>query len=320
MVYKKKLTVLSGLVAALAIVYILTFVFDSERRGYRSDMYTWLEPVLKERIDRIAITTAYESTVLVRRGAEWFVSRNGKDFPARRLRVNDFIDTLVKRSPYPVRSSSASSHERLSLTEEQAVLITVTAGAGPPLLQLLVGQEDIMGRNIYLRKQGNNEVRSGEDVFSSYTRQNPSSWFNLRLFPESEDGKLDVTDVQRLTLYPPVDGENIPPRIFTRSGRTWIFGGMELIDPDMARVDNYIRDVLNTAGDDFADNVNVSDPLFNNSRIVLELGDGSVRTVRLGPTDEQGGRLASVSGSDWVYLLPSWVSARLFPEPDYFEK
>ena len=321
MTYRQKRTVLSGIVAALALIYILTFVFDPNRRGSRSDAYAWLEAGQKEKIDGITITSAGETIVLIRRGNEWFVSRGGKNYPARRLRVDDFIEALARRAPYPVLSSSASSHERLWLTEERSVRITVTAGVGLPLLQLLIGQEDIMGRNVYMRKQGQNEVRSGEDIFSTYTRSTAVAWFNLRLFPDSEGGMLDETGVQRLSVYPPAaDGEAIPPRIFTRSGRTWIIDGMELADPDMAMVDNYVRDIINMTGNDFEDTVNASDPLLNDCRLVLELGNGSIRTVRIGPAVEDGRRFAAVSGSDLVYVLPSWAASRLFPEPGYFEK
>ena len=321
MTYRQKRTALSGIVAALALVYILTFVFDPDRRGSRSDVYAWLDAGQKEKIDGITITSAGETIVLIRRGDEWSVSRGGKNYPARRLRVDDLIEALARRAPYPVLSSSASSHERLSLTEQQSVRITVTAGVGLPLLQLLIGQEDIMGRNIYLRKQGQNEVRSGEDIFSAYTRSTAVSWFNLRLFPDSETGRLDATSVQRLSAYPPSDeGEAIPPRIFTRNGRAWIIDGMGLTDPDMGTVDNYVRDIINTTGNDFEDTISASDPLFNDCRLVLELGDGSTRTIRIGPAADDGRRLAAVSGSDLVYVLPSWAALRLFPEPDYFEK
>jgi len=319
MTYNKKFTVLSGIIAALAVMYILTIIFDPERRGARSAAYSWLAPGQHDKITGITISTAEGVITLVRNGGKWFASYDGKDYPARDARVEDFIAALTKRAPYPVRSSSAFSHERLSLTPDKATSVTVAAGAGPPLLTLLVGQADVTGQNIYLRKQGQNEVRSGEDIFSAYTQSTLDSWYNLRLFPETENGRLDAGSVQRLTVYPPAADGDAPPQIFTRSGREWSFS-FELANPDMGRVDSYIRDILNTTGDDFVYSaVTPSDPLFNNSRIVLELGDGSTRTLRLGPPDENGRCFAAVSGSDWVYLLPAWAVQRLFTEAEYFE-
>ena len=319
MTYKKKFTVLSGIIAALAVIYILTIIFDPERRGARSAAYSWLEGGQTDKISGIIITKTDETITLARNGGKWFVSHNGKDYPARTTRVEDLIAALSKRAPYPVRSSSASSHQRLSLTPEQAVRITVAAGAGLPMLNLLVGQIDMTGQNVYLRKQEQNEVRSGADIFSTYAKSTLTSWYNLRLFPETESGGIDASNVQRLTVYPSADsGENVSPQIFTRRGREWTFN-FELANPDMGRVDSYIREILFTSGDDFDDSLSPSDSLFNNSRIVLELGDGSIRTIRLGPPDKNDGRLAVVSGSDWVYSLPGWICQRLFVDNEAFE-
>ena len=324
MTYKKKLTTLTCIIAALIVVYILTIVFDPERMGSRSSAYSWMEPGQNDKISGIIIAKADETITLARNGGRWFVSQDGKDYPARDTRVEDFIAALGKRAPYPVRSSNASSHGRLSLTEDQAVRVTVSAGAGLPLLTLLIGQPDITGQNVYLRRQGQNEVRSGEDIFSPYTNSGITSWYNLRLFPETVQGKLDAANVQRLTVYLPAEDaqdagqESLPPQIFSRKGSDWALS-FDVPNPDRAKVDNYIRDILNTTGDDFAHAVAPSDPMFNNSRMVLELGDGSIRTIRIGPPDEEGRRFAAVSGADWVYALPAWASQRLFAHAEDFE-
>ena len=320
MVYRKKITVLAGIIAVLAVVYILTFIFDPQRMGSRSDAYTWLDPQQKDRIGRIVIANAEQTINLVRSDGQWFVSHNGKNYPARQMRVDDFINVLTRRAPYPLRSSNASSHERLSLTEETSMKVSVTGVAGQPMLNLLVGQGDMTGQNVYLRKQGQNEVRSGEDRFSAYTGSELTSWFNLRLFPESESGSLDAASVQGLTVYPPADGGETRPYSFTRRNRQWAISGMEIADPDMGRIDGYVRDILNTAGDNFDDTVSPSDPMFNSSQIVLELGDGSTRTIRLAPPQEDGRQLATVTGSDLVYSLSPWTSGQLFAESYYFEK
>jgi hypothetical protein len=250
------------------------------------------------------------------------VSHDGKDYPARDSRIDDFIAALGKRAPYPVRSTGASSHERLSITDNQAVRVTVAAGAGPPLLSLLIGQQGVTGQDVYLRKQGQNEVRSGEDIFSNYTRSGLSSWDNLRLFPEAEKGKLDAAGVQRFIVYAPtddrIDGPQGVPLIFTRKNREWSFN-FELANPDMKMVDNYLRDILNTSGDGFVDTVAPSDPMLNNGRIELQLGNNNIMTLRLGPPDENGIRFAAVSGSPWVYSIPNWISQRLFVTPESFE-
>jgi hypothetical protein len=315
MTYKNMIITLSSVIAALAIIYILTIIFDPRNRGARSDAYSWLEPGQNNRITGIRITQSGEETVnLSRNNGKWFVTRGGKDYPARQVRIEDFLAILSKRAPYPVRSSNASSHERLWLTPDKAVQITVAAGPGLPLLTLLIGQTDITGQNVYLRKQGQNEVRSGEDIFSSYTSSALSSWYNLRLFPENEEGKLIDTDVQRLIVYAP---ENESPIIFTRSNREWKFN-FEISNPDSSKVDAYIRDILGVSGDDFIDGVSPSDPMFDTCRIVMELGNGVTKTLRLGPADDGGKRYATVSGSEFVYSIPAWAVRRLFVDKENF--
>jgi hypothetical protein len=321
MTYKNKVVTLSGVIAALAVVYILTIIFDPQRRGSRSDLYSWLEPSQNDRITGISIkkdgdTASQETVNLSRNGGKWFVTRGAKDYPARQVRVEDFLAILSKRAPYPVRSSSASSHERLSLTPDKAVQVTVSAGAGLPLLTLLIGQADITGQNVYLRKQGQNEVRSGEDRFSQYTGSGLSSWYNLRLFPENEEGKLSESDVQRLIVYPP---EEESPMIFTRSSREWTFN-FGISNPDFGKVDAYLRDILAVSGDDFIDEISPSDPMFNNCRIVAEFGSGISKTLRLGPANDEGKRYATVSGSDLVYSISAWAAGKLFVNRESFEQ
>ncbi|MDR2476475.1 MAG: DUF4340 domain-containing protein [Treponema sp.] len=319
MVYKKKLTVLSSIVAALALVYVLCIIFEPERTNSRSAGYTWLDPKMTGQIDKIVINNSGARTELVRKNNEWFVSHNGKEYPARQFRVEDFIGAFTRRASYPVRSSSPASHERLGLTETSASRVTITDGAGLPLLDLLAGQTDVTGQDVFLRKQGQNEVRSGENKFSAYITSPRSSWYNLRLFPESENGKLDVDGIQRLTVYRSAES-GAAPEVYTRSNREWTISGLSLTAPDPGKVDAYIRGILNTEGDDFDETINAADPVFGDSRLVLELGNGEIKTVRLGPPDETNRRFALVSGSSFVYSIPGWTAQRLFGNAADFEK
>lgn len=318
MTYKNKITVLSAVIAGLAIIYILTIIFDPGRRGARSDAYSWLERSQIDRISGITITRADETITLARNGGIWFVTRDGKDYPARQARVEDFIAALSKRDSYPVRSSSASAHERLSLTPDTAVQVTVLAGAGPPLLTLLIGQSDITGQNVYMRKLDQNEVRSGENRFSAYTGSSLTSWFNLRLFPENEAGKLGAKDIQRLIVYSPKDGASSgASQTFTRSGKGWTFS-FELSNPDFNKVETYLQDILSTSGDDFVDGVNPSDPMFNSGRVEMELGNGATKTLKFAAPNEDGKYFTTVSGSDFVYSVQSWAVDKIFVQPDTF--
>jgi hypothetical protein len=325
MVYKQKLIVLSGLAGLLALVYALTLVFEPERAGRRNAAFTWIEPKIIAQVEGIRVSGPSEAVELEKKNGAWRVLYNGAEYPARQLRVEDFLGLLSKRAAYPVRASTQAAQERLGLTEETASRIALSAASGSPLLDLLVGQGDQTGREVYLRKAGQNEIRSGEDLFSGYISGARTSWYNLRLFPESEGGALEVDAVQRLTVYPPAGGDAESssagePRIFSRSGNGWTISGIEAVDPDTAKVDSYIRGILNIEGDDFSESVTPEDPVFAGARLVLELGDGGIHTLRLGTADESNRRPAVVSGSPYVYSLAGWAVDRLFRDGPSFEK
>jgi hypothetical protein len=241
---------------------------------------------------------------------QWFVSYNGKLYPARRARIEDFIGIFTKRSFWPVRSSAASSHERFGLDGETSRRVTIH-GENSILLDLLLGDIDNTGREIYIRKAGHNEVRSGDAGISSYTGAAGNSWYNLRLLSGSKDGNLDITGVQRLTVYN--EGETLT---FSRSNKNWIVSGVE--NPDFSAIESYIRTVLNIEGDNFVDSGYTNVPFL--SRIVFEFGDGRVVTVSISDQDEENSRFAKVSTSEYIYSIPSWTAARIFRDTADFEK
>ena len=323
MEYRKKVIVLSCLIASLALVYIAAVVFDPARRGARADVYAWLDPRDIDRISRITITLPHsdpaDTVVLARNGMHWFVSRDGRNYPARHTRVNDFISELTRRAPYPVRATTAAAHARLSLAETEAARVTVSGIVGPPLLDLLLGQNDLAGRNVYMRRAGRNEVRSGEDRFSAFTWAEADSWHNLMLFPESEDGMIGVADVLRLTVYSPPASENAgtSPMVFTRVARAWEVN-FDLEALNQMRVDTYVRDILMSAGEGFASAHDAAAATFGDSRLVLEFGDGSATAISFTESDQNNRRLASVSGTNLVYEISGWMHQRLFPAAETF--
>ncbi|MCL2138374.1 MAG: DUF4340 domain-containing protein [Treponema sp.] len=328
--YKKKIYLLTGIIAVFAITYVLTIIFDPENMQARSDAYTWLDPSDIDKITGITITAPVNTendedvkpVALSKNDGLWFVLNEGRDYPARQLRVEDFIALLSKRDQYPVRSSSASSHERLSLEEHSAVKVTIAAGAGKPVLQMLIGQSDQSGSNVFMRKIDQNEVRLGTDNFSSYVNSSLSAWYELRLFPENQSWKND--DVQRISVYPPaeqdIDGqiEQIEPMIFTRNGKAWDFN-FDLENPDSGKVEEFIRTILETNANDFT-NLGASDSSINYCSLELEFANGTKIRIRIGPPDENENYFAAVSGTNWVYVLPGWAYSRLFPEKQFFEK
>ena len=325
MKFKNKLASLLITIAVLLVLYILGVVFEPERRSSRSASYSWLDPKITDRIDRITIRQAAgegpsETLTLLLINNKWHVLNNDNPIPAKQLRVNDFISLFTKLDSYPVRSNSLSSHERLGLTESSASQVVFSGGIGQPLLNVLIGQGDNLGKNVYMRKSGQNEVRSGEDRFSAYILSNFASWYNLRLLLDDEDDYSDVRRIQRLEIYPPMAESQGPVRVFSRNGNIWSVTGMQSEDIDAGRVESYLRGILYAEGDDIYETAAVDDTLFNDRRIVLELDNGEIKILRFSAADENNSRLALVTGTDFVYRLAGWMSERLFRENDYFLK
>jgi len=316
MEYKKKITALFSLIAALALVYTASFIFNPESSSSRNASYTWFDSKLSGRVTRIVLTQpnsgAEEKTEIIKNNNKWFVLNNGKEYPARQLRVDDFINIFTTRSAWSVRSSSESSHARLGLNAETASRVTIY-GENSTLLDLLIGAGDSTGREIYLRKYGQNEVRSGEDKISSYLGV-AKSWYNLRLIPESEEGKTVLNGIQRLSVY-----TSAGQQIFSLNNKEWIISGFVVEQPDQSKINSYINSVINIEGDEFTDSVSSDDPMFNNSRVVLEFGNGNIRTIRISESDENGKRYASVTPSDFVYSISPWAVQMLFKNASDFE-
>jgi hypothetical protein len=316
--YKKRLTYILSLIGALAFVYLASFIFDPEFTGTRNASYVWLDSKLAGRTAKIEIYTQEDTVDIVKKNGKWFVLRNDTEYPARQLRIEDFIGIFTSRSAWPVRSTSASSHDKLGVgtgnaTGAAASRITLY-GENSTLLDILLGSEDITGREIYLRRSGQNEVRSGENVFASYMGS-VSGWYNLRLIPESEDGKAAVDSVQRLSVYSPDAAQ-----VFSRKNRTWTVSGFQVVNPDQPSIDSYVRAVLNLEGDDFAGSEASDASMFNYGSLVLELGNGGVKTIRVSDADETGRRFARVDGFDYVYSIAPWAAQRLFRSAQDFEK
>ena len=324
MVYKKKLILLSSLVAFLALVYAITLFFDPERVSDRSAAFLWLDPKLQDQADGIELSKAGEwdkPLKLVRRGSNWYALIGEAEFPAKNPRVEDLFRVLSARDAYPVRGSDPSSHERLGLAENRAGRILVRGGAGLPLLDLLVGNSDAAGREVYMRINGQNEFRSGEDKLSAYINGAETSWHRLGLFAESPP---DAAQVQRIAVNPPPpdddeEGAAADPLVITRKGSGWSVEGMDDEAVDTQRVDSYLRGILDAEGENFMPGLSAATAGFTDGTVILELGNGSSLTVAVGILPENQ-KAATASGSPYVYALADWTFGRLFREKSWFAR
>ena len=319
MTYKKKTAVLLALIVFLAAVYILSFVFDPENR--RSSAFAWLEIQHQYMADGIEIFGVEGWVFLTKMNDIWFLRNESGELPVKQEKVADLFALLRQKNVYPVRLSSSEGLERHGLTESIASRIIVRGGPGLPLVELLVGFRDALGREVYLRKGGTNQVFSTEDGYSAFIEMGPSSWYDLRLFlPESNlpGSVLTADKVQSFEILHP---EN--ERIFLRrSGGGWILIGNENLQVESIMVEAWLRLLLEAEGDGFDFNV----PEAFDGSITLHLGDGSSRTLQVGPTEsifinntvEENSRRAVISGSSFVYALTEQSFNHLFRDITFF--
>ena len=196
------------------------------------------------------------------------------------------------------------------------------------MLDLLIGSQDVTGREVNLRKNNHDESRAGEDSFSRFLTGSRTSWYDLKLLGNDLQGALTVEMIQRVTVILPVetaDSETAPaaPRtvVITRNNDGWTVEGISPDSLDTGRIEPYLRAILDSEGDDFIPGVDANDPSLNEGRITIEFGNGTTRSIRLGPVfDDTGRRLAAVSGKTYVYTLLTWMVNRLFRGRGSFEK
>ena len=301
MTYKVKAAFLSALVAVLAVIYILILVFDRDYR--RSDVFAWLDPNFIVMADRIEITGDEGKITLNRRNNIWVFEAGNMELPVRQSRVEDLFTLLSARAAYPLRATSREAMESLFLTEETAYRITVRGGAGLPLLDLLVGGGDVLGREVFLRLAGQNRIHSGEGDFTFFTNMKPAAWYDLGLF---QPFSIDL--VQQADISLP-GGDSYTLR---RSGAGWIIAGENALAEPL-RVEAWLRAFIEALGDDFV----FEAPEIIEGNITLRLGDGTTRSLEVGAGENES-RLVRVSGSSLVYSISEWVYNRIFLERSHF--
>jgi hypothetical protein len=310
MTYKNRLISLVVIIGLLVFALIGNAIYNLDR-GTASEIFAWLDVGAARNITRIALSTEWDEFELIRRNELWLINHNGNEVPARQLRVADFLSILTTGASWPVRSSNVSSYEHFGL-DDSASRVTVY-GEHSVILELLIGKDDVMGLETYFLKTGQSDVRSGDNSIKAFMANAVTGWYNFRIIPESESGLLDSGTIQRFSVN---NGEQT--YVFTRNYMGWDISGIDISVPDVNNIENYIRTIINTEGDNFVYNISRDDPIFNHSRIVLEFGNGRILTIRISEPNNAGRRLVNITGREYIYSLPAWAGNRLFMDPSSF--
>lgn len=332
MKYKTKLAVLLPLIAVCVLVLIADTFFDPQNMNARTSLYTWLDRTWINQADQIVIKgtgLASDSVMLIRKSDRWFVLADGVEYPTKQEQVTDLFNLLSVRASYPVRSTSQSSHERLGVTEQAASRIIVYGGVSQiPLLDLLIGSGNSTGNEIYLRKNGSNEVRSGADYFTHFSDAKRNAWFDLRLFLFNNDKTLTNEMVQRVSIYKNSAGQNVSytlSRYAEANGTSWIIDSPSNTIIDNTKAESFVRTLLTSEAADFAGshlltNTRLTNWDFSFGKVELLLEDLSVVSIMFGPELENNQHPAIISGKPFVHLIPQWTVERILRDAEYFSE
>ena len=321
MPYKKKLILLGSTAALLALIYILTIVFDPVRTNARNERFTWLPSASREEADRIEIIRGGEKLELFLKGGAWYALLGAFEIPVKQGRIDDLMRLLSTRGAFPRRGSTSASHAELGL--DGSCRLIIRGGAGIPLLDLLVGKEDPSGRGIFLRMNGENEFRSGDRLIGSYVLGETSSWLDMKLFEDKSVSLVQRVEVHYFDYYGMGEEISSDPYMdytITRSGEEWILNG---INPNKDRAENWMRAILDVQGENILAVTNeINDELINifypAARITIELGDGSVLELQIEKPDEEGKSLALAGGKPYFFIFSQWTNMRLLRDRDFF--
>jgi hypothetical protein len=317
MLYNKKLTILGSAAIFLAVVYAATLFFDPSNTNARNERFTWLPAGARDKADKIEISseTQGEKLELVLRGGKWFALMEADEVPIKQGRIDDLFRLLGTRGAFPRRGSSAASHEKVGLGSN-AYRVVIKGGAGMPLLDLLVGNGDSSGNDVFLRKYGENEFRSGDKLIGSYVTADKAAWYDLKIFDETP-----LTQVQRVRVnFTGYKGpEDETPLIgymdynISRSGDSWVMDSTQL---DKDKVETWMQAVLEASAETILPSGNNTfDPA---ARIYIETGNGGNIALQIGAFNEDDKALAVATGKPFVFVLPRWTVTRLLRERGYF--
>jgi hypothetical protein len=328
MKYKTKLIFLISLISICVFILVASFIFNPQNTNARKSLYTWLEKTWTLQVDRIVLKGsgfASEPIMLIRKLDRWFVRANEIDYPAKQELTADLLNLLSTRTAYPVRATSQSSHERLGVTEQLASRIIVYGGASQiPLLDLFVGSGNLAGSEIYLRKNGSNEVRSGADQFTHFSDAKQNAWFDLKLF--SDEKMLTTNMIQQVCVFKN-DSSQHSSYVLSRyvdEGRTsWKIDSLQTANIDNTKVESFLRTLLTSEAADFAaylsdDDFTFGNIEFNFGEIELLLDDLSRINISIAPALANNQYPAIMSGNPFVFLIPEWTVERMFREAEYF--
>lgn len=314
---KRKLLILSSVLALLVITFIIGLFFNAERKYNRNYAVQLFPNLTEEEVYGIELQSDQdEKVVLTREKGEWKVIIEDKVYPGDEVKVENFLKEVIGLKTRRFVTENDARYEELGLGKQNKA-IRLFDGEGRLLEEILIGNSE-GSEDEYIRSADSNKVYTVEPRLSFYTAQEDPYWSELLIFPESlKDEKIIRIDIQCENLKleddkPPVTADYTLISVTGENGNSgWRFGSEDERDPSPDAVLSLINACTGLRGERF-----VTEELPRNreglASLELTTGSNSVYRFFVKAQSDDESYLCGTDMNSFTYELRNWNLARIF--------
>jgi hypothetical protein len=314
---EKKILILSVVLLALILLYVLGLVFSPTNRRRRETEAPLFQILNKEMVSRIEIISGSEALELRRAGSDWTVLISGIYFPASESRVDAFLDHIISLKRSKSVSDDPETWEDFEVSESLGRRILLSGSEEKPLVDLVIGKAGLGGRGTYVRHSDAAEVIEADKSFSYYMNLEPSFWSQLKLFPDN----LDIRDIRRLSLkrragFAP-EAEPFAYTLIRDENADWIVEGRPDLTLDNGKLDALAGALTAFEGTEFVVGIPREEAGFDSPAAEISFTTSDERVFRLvvgnsRPDTDQ--YYVCLDGQTYCYLAASWRLQNIFKD------
>jgi hypothetical protein len=302
--YEKKVFILTGLLAALLLIWGAGLLFSPERRAARAESVRLLSGKAAD-VASISLKATGGATIeLAKSGDAWFLVDGQARFPAQATRVSAFIDEIAGLARLKSVAKSKDSWAGFQLDDAQAKRATLKDASGKVLADLYVGGYGPTGSEVYLRRALSDASYSAETGIASYMGYGRSTWLDLKVLGDIKDSDVQSFALKcAIVLDPKVKAPLSLDYSLSRDAQGWKSGAAQ-IDAEAASA--LLRSIVGLQGEDFVASPPPDAFAKSAASIRLELGSGKSVVLEVGSAAGSGRFYARVEGRSLVFLASSF--------------
>ena len=302
--YKKKVIVLSSILAALLLIWAAGLLFSPDRVAARAESLRLLSGKASD-VAAISLKSLSGASIeLARSGSAWTLVDGSARLPVQVQRVASFIDELASVSRLHVVARSKDSWAGFQLDEAQAKRASFKDASGKMLADIMVGGTGPTGSEIYLRRVDSDVSYSAESGLLSYMGYGRSTWLDLRMLAGVKE-----SDVQSMAIRCSLslDGTGKPvlslDYSLRRDGKGWKAGAAQI---DAEAATSLVRSMTALQGEDYVVTIPVDAFAKVEAKISLELGNGQAKVIEIGSAAGDNRFYARINGDALAFTISSY--------------